>query len=232
MDTNTTVDMAMKTYIEGILDDRLHFKYDTATNFSKFALVIVRNYLLKNPEIYPLDKLNPHKGFKDMILSVVVKNAIDPVQRLAEFEKHQLKSKSAGIGKSTLQMAVQIAIEFSLAAIMAEAKENSWVAWVNASHANYWAGFLSGSSSLPPNIPPMTGFARMGAMARHASDPKQMEKALVKQHWENWEAKPYLYKTQIAFALDMCEKHKNLDSPETIKRWVRAWEKEKDSRKT
>ena len=66
--------------------------------------------------------------------------------------------------------------------------------------------------------------ARLSAISRHAKDPKQAEKALVRGCWDDWKKEPGRYKGKAAFARDMREKFQTLESQPVIERWCREWE--------
>ncbi len=72
-----------------------------------------------------------------------------------------------------------------------------------------------------------TGLAKAGARGKLANDPKQADKAIVKECWRKWQNEPSNYDGKEAFARDMREKFPNLDSTTVITRWCRAWDKEK-----
>ena len=71
--------------------------------------------------------------------------------------------------------------------------------------------------------------ARQAAMAlkRHASDPKQQDKIMVRECWDAWQLKPESYKGKAAFARDMRDKFPSLESQPVIERWCREWEAQK-----
>jgi len=68
--------------------------------------------------------------------------------------------------------------------------------------------------------------ASRGAAARHARDPKQVEKAFVFDCWKAWQAKPEMYPGPTAFARDMMEKCVALKSQKKIEDWCRDWRKQ------
>lgn len=68
--------------------------------------------------------------------------------------------------------------------------------------------------------------ARIAAFARHANDPKQESKAMVRECWDAWKIEPSRYKGKAAFAKDMRDKFPNLESQPVIERWCRNWEQE------
>jgi hypothetical protein len=70
-----------------------------------------------------------------------------------------------------------------------------------------------------------TVLAKAAARARHANDPKQVEKVFVRECWKNWQEKPSSYPSKAAFARDMCGKVQNLESQAVIEGWCRSWEK-------
>ena len=71
-----------------------------------------------------------------------------------------------------------------------------------------------------------SAIGRKGAMGKLAADPKQKDKALVRECWDDWEKEPDRYKGKAAFARDMREKFPNLESQPVIEGWCRAWERE------
>lgn len=70
-----------------------------------------------------------------------------------------------------------------------------------------------------------TEAARKTAAAKHAADPRQSEKAFVRQCWEEWQADSARYLSKAAFARDMLDKCKVLRSTKKIEDWCRSWEK-------
>ncbi|MFM9926924.1 hypothetical protein VLK31_28335 [Variovorax sp. H27-G14] len=68
-------------------------------------------------------------------------------------------------------------------------------------------------------------FAKSGAAAKLAKDPKQMEKGAVRECWDAWQRDRSRYKGVAAFARDMLQKFENLESQQVIERWCRAWTK-------
>lgn len=71
-----------------------------------------------------------------------------------------------------------------------------------------------------------TEMAKQGALAKLAKDPKQKDKATVRECWDAWQRNPQTYKGKAAFARDMREKFSNLESQPVIEGWCRAWERE------
>jgi len=67
---------------------------------------------------------------------------------------------------------------------------------------------------------------KLGALAKLATDPKQKDKALVRECWDAWRQDPGRYKSKAAFARDMREKFPNLESQPVIEGWCRSWERE------
>lgn len=61
--------------------------------------------------------------------------------------------------------------------------------------------------------------------ARMRADPKQIEKALVLECWQDWQKKPGNYKSKAAFARDMQNKYEHLTSHKVITDWCLGWEK-------
>ncbi|MEX2524305.1 MAG: hypothetical protein WD750_05050 [Gammaproteobacteria bacterium] len=62
------------------------------------------------------------------------------------------------------------------------------------------------------------------AEARLKHDPKQKEKAFVKDCWLEWQKKPTRYKSKASFARDMLNKCEHLISQRKIEDWCREWE--------
>lgn len=80
-------------------------------------------------------------------------------------------------------------------------------------------------------VEPMTAYfnkrqAQNGAAAKLAADPKQVEKALVRECWGEWQKQANRYTGKAEFARDMLTKWGNLKSQPVIERWCREWEKE------
>ncbi|SSW66661.1 hypothetical protein AVE30378_02200 [Achromobacter veterisilvae] len=67
--------------------------------------------------------------------------------------------------------------------------------------------------------------ARAGALAKLSADPKQRDKALVRECWQAWQAKPESYPSQAAFARDMLTKCAHLVNTRTVEDWCREWGK-------
>lgn len=66
--------------------------------------------------------------------------------------------------------------------------------------------------------------ASLGAYAKLAMDPKQKEKLLVRDCWDEWQKQPERYKGKAAFARDMLDKFESLKSQPVIERWCREWD--------
>lgn len=67
--------------------------------------------------------------------------------------------------------------------------------------------------------------ARAGAVAHHAADPRQGEKTITFEWWQDWQKHPDKYPSKAAFARDMLKNHDHLKSQKKIEDWCRAWEK-------
>lgn len=76
-----------------------------------------------------------------------------------------------------------------------------------------------GESSVSTNV-------LLGAKAKLAADPKQKEKALVRDCWNDWQKHPGRYKGKAAFAKDMLSKFESLENANVITRWCLMWQKE------
>ena len=68
--------------------------------------------------------------------------------------------------------------------------------------------------------------AQSGAAAKIAIDPKQIEKAMVRECWDEWQKQPDRYQGKAEFARDMLTKFENLKSQPVIANWCRTWDKE------
>lgn len=64
------------------------------------------------------------------------------------------------------------------------------------------------------------------AIEKLRRDPKQREKAFVRECWDSWQQKPSAYKGKAAFARDMLSKCEHLESVKKIEDWCRTWEAE------
>ncbi|MFY9261861.1 MAG: hypothetical protein WAO71_15320 [Gallionella sp.] len=64
-----------------------------------------------------------------------------------------------------------------------------------------------------------------GAMAKLANDPRQTEKSIVFEWWQDWQKNPKKYKGKAAFARDMLANSVHLQNTKTIEDWCREWEK-------
>lgn len=102
------------------------------------------------------------------------------------------------------------------------------VAWRKICDAQMFVGLLIGSL---PTDDQRAGahieVSRKGGLARHAKDPKQREKAFIRQCWTDWQRTPDAYKSKAAFARDMLDKCEHLMSTKQIEDWCREWDKEK-----
>lgn len=67
--------------------------------------------------------------------------------------------------------------------------------------------------------------ARLNAVRRHQEDPKQRDKATVRECWDAWQRQLDRYSGKAAFARDMLDKFPSLESQPVIERWCREWER-------
>lgn len=77
-----------------------------------------------------------------------------------------------------------------------------------------------------------TAHARMskaGGIAKRDKDPKQIEKAFVKECWKAWQKEPHRYENRPAFIRDMVEKCELLENKNSIRNWCGYWEKNPDA---
>ncbi len=65
---------------------------------------------------------------------------------------------------------------------------------------------------------------RERANARYATDEKQADKNFVRECWHEWQKQPDRYRSKAAFARDVIEKSKHLQSTKVIEDWCREWE--------
>jgi hypothetical protein len=74
--------------------------------------------------------------------------------------------------------------------------------------------------------------AKLGAQAKLANDPKQEDKAKVRECWDAWQKNPLnpdgtkKYKDKSAFALDMVTTWDHLKRTRTVTDWCLDWERE------
>lgn len=68
--------------------------------------------------------------------------------------------------------------------------------------------------------------AKLRAWKKLEKDPKQAEKALVRECWELWRNDPTRYKGKADFARDMLNKFEHIKSNRVIERWCLQWESE------
>jgi hypothetical protein len=68
--------------------------------------------------------------------------------------------------------------------------------------------------------------ARLNAIKMHAANPKQRDKVLVRECWDDWQKLPDRYAGKAEFARDMLDKFETLKSQPVIEGWCRAWERE------
>ena len=67
--------------------------------------------------------------------------------------------------------------------------------------------------------------ARLNAIKMHAANPKQKDKGLVRECWDDWQKLPDRYAGKAEFARDMLDKFESLKSQPVIEGWCRAWER-------
>ncbi len=68
--------------------------------------------------------------------------------------------------------------------------------------------------------------ARRNVLLKLRADPKQADKAIVRECWNTWRQNPDDYKGKADFARDMREQFPKLKSQQVIEGWCRAWERE------
>lgn len=69
--------------------------------------------------------------------------------------------------------------------------------------------------------------AREAAMKRHRTSPKAAARDAVYSRWKNWTANRESHPSNARFALAMVKAYPEIESPQTVERWVRAWRKGK-----
>ena len=67
--------------------------------------------------------------------------------------------------------------------------------------------------------------ARLNAIKMHAANPKQKDKGLVRECWDDWQKLPDRYAGKAEFARDMLDKFESLKSQPVIEGWCRVWER-------
>lgn len=95
------------------------------------------------------------------------------------------------------------------------------IPWLQAANANMMEAMCL-AWELMGDIEPI---ARRAAIAKHKKDPRQLEKAFVRQCFTDWRATPSRYKSKAAFARDMLDKCTHLASQKKIEDWVREWDR-------
>lgn len=121
----------------------------------------------------------------------------------------------------------------------------------NINWALFWFGaYRRVSEQVASNPPPGSGtsdvirrieanvrseMAAKAASFRVQNDPKTLKKQLVKQHWDNWQSTPSMYKNQARFAQIMLDKYggpeeADLKSQPVIEGWCRDWKKAQSAR--
>lgn len=116
----------------------------------------------------------------------------------------------------------------------AEKKGALVTAWQHFATANYWLGVIHTTLASLENQNEQgedegvvrqvrKTLATIAAMAKLAADPKQADKVLVRECWDEWQKQPDRYKSKAAFARDMRDKFPNLESQPVIEGWCRAW---------
>lgn len=68
-----------------------------------------------------------------------------------------------------------------------------------------------------------TSLARSAVAAKLKNDPKQREKAFIRECWNEWKNDLERYGSQAAFARDMLSKCEHILSQKTIEDWCRDW---------
>jgi len=121
------------------------------------------------------------------------------------------KSAITAIGDATIQ-----AVE-----IMAYADKVKFEAQIKKAIAAQLPGLLAAAVNERA-----TERASKAANKRHAIDPKQADKAMVRECWDDWQKQPDRYDGKAAFARDMLTKYESLKSQPVIEGWCRAWERE------
>ncbi len=66
---------------------------------------------------------------------------------------------------------------------------------------------------------------REAANIRWQLDPRNNEKAFVKECWLDWKKSPNKYSSKAEFARDMLDKSEHLTSAKVIEDWCREWDK-------
>lgn len=68
-----------------------------------------------------------------------------------------------------------------------------------------------------------------GQRWKNQRDPKQKEKAFIRECWNEWQKKPDSYDSQAAFARDMLSKCEHLTSQKKIEDWCHEWKQSTSS---
>ncbi|WP_175939918.1 hypothetical protein [Caballeronia sp. BCC1704] len=131
-------------------------------------------------------------------------------------------------GKEARLCMIRITSALTAEALAARLRKDREASWESLANAQFWLGMLCGMPEGSRRVDAQS-FAREGAMARYARDPKQKEKAFVRQCWSDWQRKPSCYASKAAFARDMLTKCEHLTSQKQIEDWCREWEKNERS---
>lgn len=68
-----------------------------------------------------------------------------------------------------------------------------------------------------------SALAKHAAAAKLQNDPKQKAKLEAHKLWQDWQARPTLYKSGAAFQRDVVAKLPLIESTKTVERWCRGW---------
>lgn len=69
--------------------------------------------------------------------------------------------------------------------------------------------------------------AEKAAKAKLLRDPKQAAKSQARELWNDWQNGKTIHKSGAAFARYVVDALPDIESEESVKRWIRAWSKEK-----
>lgn len=116
-------------------------------------------------------------------------------------------------------------VQYSVQAMTSEQDGEHELAWTYACDATYWSGILRAWQAEKFQPSPLSTNALKAVLSKLANDPKQGEKAFVRECWQAWDKKPDFYKSKAEFARDMLTKCEHLKSQKKIEDWCREWEK-------
>lgn len=163
----------------------------------------------------------PSGNFTAEVFGEIWETNCDPDAMVQDFILGSVK------GEDVMSLVALIPAAMCAQAIRTYTRGEKEIAWSYAVDAALWWGTLSaGSVAIEARRMALSDAAKANALVRLANDPKQKEKALVKECWVIWQRQSQRYKGNAAFARDMLQKFETLTSQPVIERWCRDWQEE------